>query len=599
VVGLSEGFQAILDRYGETPPGSPWGIGHPVRDLFAELRNALMQATPVRTRPSLKIDFAGIGRQAAVPWLAIMDRRETTSTQSGVYCVYLFRQDLSGMYLTFAVGVNEPRRQMAGKYREWLKSRVVELRPYGEGLPKHRFSLDGNIDLRTSGTLGVDYQLATVAHRFYVAGAIPEDSLLLDDLEAVLSSYDQYLSREAPHPTVPPERNDPIIDEHFDAGAAVAQLTQQIEEAGFVFEPWQIAAYIAALKTKPFVILAGVTGTGKSTLPALVAQATGGKSELIPVRPDWTDSSEVIGYTDLSNKFRPGALLRVARQAMESANSYWTCVLDELNLARVEQYLAEVLSRIEQRTLNEGGGYASPRLIGAIESDQAWATVTLPSNLALVGTVNMDESAHGFSRKVLDRAFTLELSEIDLTRWEGEPSQQVNVAPVKWPVHAWYPRANRLAALANPTEGERAIIERAIGALSQANEYLVQAQLQVGYRTRDEVALFVLHSEGFRESFRDRKGESVDPLDLALHMKLLPRIIGGSAPVRRAILQLLGWSVDGVPRETEDDAQRVVDKWHEEKRPNALSAARYPRSAARLCLMWDRVVAEGFTSFWL
>ncbi|MFM8218327.1 MAG: hypothetical protein ACKOJF_05330, partial [Planctomycetaceae bacterium] len=98
--------------------------------------------------------------------------------------------------------------------------------------------------------------------------------------------------------------------------AAVRDLVARIDAQGFVFEPWQVAAYVTAVRTKPFVILAGVSGTGKSKLPALVAEATGAAPpRRIAVRPDWTDSSDVMGYVDLQDRFRPGLVLRSLREA--------------------------------------------------------------------------------------------------------------------------------------------------------------------------------------------------------------------------------------------------------------------------------------------
>ena len=345
------------------------------------------------------------------------------------------------------------------------------------------------------------------------------------------------------------------------------------------------------------MILAGVTGTGKSKLPALVAEATGGASRLIPVRPDWTDSADLLGYTDLRGVFRPGTLLRIAREAAQESERYWTAILDEMNLARVEHYFAEVLSRIEDRRPTPGGGWeSSPLLLPSADAGE-WAEVALPPNLALVGTVNMDESAHGFSRKVLDRAFTLELSDVDLSRWEGRERRPAEPAP--WPPRAWEPRAIRLGELRGVSGAEREEIGRAIQALGEANRFLQGAGLQIGYRTRDEVALFVLHAADIRSSFTTRTGEGVDPLDLSLHMKLLPRIVGGSAAVRRAMLGLLGWATDGATLPAESDARPLLDDWEAVGRPASLPRARFPHTAARLCLMWERLQEEGYTSFWL
>jgi 5-methylcytosine-specific restriction protein B len=455
-ISLSEGLQEILNRYRQTLPGTAWGGKHPIYPLFQEVASTLKLSPAVANRPTLLVKFAGRGRQATLPWIAILDKRETTSTQKGVYCVYLFREDLAGLYLTFAVGVTDPRRTFgpdSAGFRSHVQAKVAELKVYAQDLVGAGFRLDGGIDLRATGQRGRDYELATVAYQFYESNAIPNDSVLLGDLESVLSTYDKYLEHElddSPHPPPSPiSVPDPdVFAEPFDLDEAVKQLVRAIARERYVFEPWQIAAYVAALRTKPLVILAGVTGTGKSTLPRLVAEATGNAMELVPVRPDWTDSSDVLGYTDLRGIFRPGAVLELARRAMHSGDTHLTCVLDEMNLARVEQYLAEILSRIEDRRPSPTRGFQTTPLLASNVGEADWAKVFLPFNFALVGTVNMDESAHGFSRKVLDRAFTLELSEIDLGALGGQgrsslvrccdPMARVGVEPAVYsPGHAF------------------------------------------------------------------------------------------------------------------------------------------------------------------
>ncbi len=403
-------------------------------------------------------------------------------------------------------------------------------------------------------------------------------------------------AREAPSPIVAePSAEYAEVLEDWDRAEAVERLVEAVAARGFVYEPWQVAAYVTALRTKPFVLLAGVTGVGKSRLPVLVAEATGGGARLIPVRPDWTDPAEVLGYTDLRGTFRPGALLATARAAAD-AGGFHIAVLDEMNLARPEHYLAEVLSRIEGRRPAAGGGFESEPLLGPEgAADPAWAAVRLPPNLGLVGTVNMDESAHGFSRKVLDRAFTLELSEVDLGRW-GEAGSPPPAEP--WPVAAWRPRALTLGGLASLSDDERRVAEAAVAAVAEANGFLAPAGLGVGYRSRDEAALFALHTADTPDAFRTRAGETVDPLDLALLMKLLPRIAGGSHAVRHALFALLGWATDGAPLRSDDDAREAVEAFERAGRPFALAGARYPRTAARLALMTERLLTEGYASFW-
>jgi len=394
--------------------------------------------------------------------------------------------------------------------------------------------------------------------------------------------------------------DDPEEKQPFNLDEKVSELIQTILSQGYTFEPWQIATYVCALKTKPFVILAGVSGTGKSKLPSLIAKATGAERLLIPVRPDWTDSSEVLGYCNLQGGFRPGSLLSFAKDAEVTKGKQFVCIMDEMNLARVEHYFAEVLSQIEDRHICDSGGFTSYSLINQklLEEDQHWAKQGLPANLAIVGTVNMDESAHGFSRKVLDRAFTIEFSEINLNSWEKSINVDSELGTDGLPIEAWYPRAIRLGELTNVTDLDRQEINQVVKALTDINKILIKAQLQVGFRIRDELALFVLHAREMISSFIDHKGNKVDPLDMAIQMKVLPRIIGGSSAIRQVVLELLAWST-GQTIVNESYAQELMEKWMNEGRPSALQNAKFSRTAARLCLMWDRLMNEGFTSFWM
>ena len=410
-----------------------------------------------------------------------------------------------------------------------------------------------------------------------------------DDPEALMEAVEAVRDaarREAPGPTpVPPpavvaEAPTPYDAAAFDRAGATERLVAAVEARGFVYEPFEVAAYVTALRTKPFVLLAGPTGVGKSRLPALVADATGGVAHLVPVRPDWTDPAETLGYTDLAGRFRPGALLRVARDAMDDAARVHTLVLDEMTLGRPEHFLAEILSRMEARE-PVPGGFASPPLLTERlgPADAAWQRTHLPPNLALVGTVNVDESAHAFSAKVLDRAFVLTLAAHDLSAWErgAEPA----AAPAEaWPAEAWRPRAVRLGALADLTAPERAEVERAVATVADAARIL--GPLGPGYRARDEVALFALHALGTPGTFRTRAGAAVDPLDVALAAKLLPRLDGGAS--RAAAEALLAWAAS-------QDARTAVETWTAAGRPARLPGARFPLVAARLAAL---VAADAF-----
>jgi len=163
--------------------------------VFNDLKGALEASPAVMRRPDLRISWsAGKGNWANVPWVAVLDGRETQTTQRGVYCVYLFRQDMAGVYLTFNQGVTEPKDEHGRtKAHEILRERAADLRGLCDSLGERDFRLDDRIDLRSDRGLGVDYESSTVAYKLYEADRVPDEEVLLADLETVLGAYDRYL----------------------------------------------------------------------------------------------------------------------------------------------------------------------------------------------------------------------------------------------------------------------------------------------------------------------------------------------------------------------------------------------------------------------
>src|SRR5207249_2271729 len=118
---------------------------------------------------------------------------------------------------------------------------------------------------------------------------------------------------------------------------------------GFSFSRDEIANLLLSIRTKPFVILAGISGTGKSRLVQLIGNALGAEVILIPVKPDWSDNTDLIGYEDFQQQFRPATLTETLVSAHETPDRPFFVLLDEMNLARVEHYFSDFLSLIETR----------------------------------------------------------------------------------------------------------------------------------------------------------------------------------------------------------------------------------------------------------
>jgi hypothetical protein len=174
---------------------------HPLWQTFVTLGEALVASEPIQRRqPQLRVRWSlGKGNWSRVPWVALLDARETTTTQHGVYVVWLFREDMSGVYLTLNQGVTEFR---GARRREQLRDRAHRLRTtsYVQALTHAGFALDDSMTLHTEAALGRDYEFGTVAHRFFATGYVPPDVELRQAIEVCLRAYDGYL-RNVPQRT--------------------------------------------------------------------------------------------------------------------------------------------------------------------------------------------------------------------------------------------------------------------------------------------------------------------------------------------------------------------------------------------------------------
>jgi MrcB-like, N-terminal domain/AAA domain (dynein-related subfamily) len=234
-VSIRDGLEEILAHYASARANEPFG-GNELRSAFKRVSDGIAASAAVSRRPTLIVKPSmGKGNWAAVPWISLLDTRETDTTQRGVYCVYLLRQDMSGVYLTFNQGVTEPKNRL-GKVgaHEFLRQNAADLRGLCGSLLEHGFRLDDKIDLRAdSAGLGSDYESSTIAYKFYEGGAVPSDEDLLEDLEAVLRVYDRYLAddnwREAVELCRPMLSDRAVFDE--EEIEHKLKIVQQIREA--------------------------------------------------------------------------------------------------------------------------------------------------------------------------------------------------------------------------------------------------------------------------------------------------------------------------------------------------------------------------------
>ena len=372
----------------------------------------------------------------------------------------------------------------------------------------------------------------------------------------------------------------------------------------------QYRPYITAIKSKPFLLLAGISGTGKSRIVRELARACWDEGsdeykaqkpknfQMIQVKPNWHDSSDLIGYVSrVSGKaeFVAGEFLKFIAKAWEDTETPYFLCLDEMNLAPVEQYFAEYLSVIESRKSHEDGIVTTDPILE--KADEEWyfnltASLTsnenirkqfnkegicIPQNLIVVGTVNMDETTFSFSRKVLDRAMTIEMNEVDL---HGGLTKR----------HESIGKLGNAELVGSAVEGVDVyndytdICDIALGYLQKVNDVLEGTPFKIAYRTRNEFLLYVVNNLPY---CKDENGNDLEQgyviaraLDEITSMKVLSRIEGDDTKVSDELL-------DNLSKAIEDGLKTVSG---EENTVKSISLAKLKEMKGKL--------VSGYTSFW-
>ena len=381
---------------------------------------------------------------------------------------------------------------------------------------------------------------------------------------------------------------------------------------------------------KPFLLLAGISGTGKTRFVREQALAHKVGSEnfcLVPVRPDWHEPSDLLGYVSriggkpeyISTKvlqfiikawsvIAPSANANGMGELNLSSPPYWLC-LDEMNLAPVEQYFADYLSVLESRKF-EGGNYSCDPLLdssvlktkdadvrsdlGLTNSEELWNYfenngISIPPNLIVAGTVNMDETTHGFSRKVIDRALTIDFGEFFPNDYSKIFGEQNIPKTFNYSLHSQVTR-EAIHCKADP-DGEKTI-----AFLQSVNDVLKDTPFELAYRALNELLLHVC-------SFAPNDVASLQAVwDDFLMTKILPRIDGDDDKLRvmhgdsqeNLLIKLnevvskqlsVIWDVDRID---------LFRDQHDGTQINDISC----RSKKKIQWMKDRLDRHTFTSYW-
>lgn len=371
---------------------------------------------------------------------------------------------------------------------------------------------------------------------------------------------------------------------------SLRNLEAAMLENGFIVTTAELANFYLALAASPLVILAGISGTGKSKLPRLFAQLTNSSFRSIPVKPQWSDNSDLFGYTPTLNpsEYITGMFTDEALKARSSPDTLSLVLLDEMNLAAVEHYFSDFLSIIETRRKENGAVITDPLPLELPQptNPDPYALLRdlhLPRNVRVVGTANMDETTKSFSPKVLDRAFSIEFDDPDLTIFASASasSYDTSVLPLlaEQLLNPWNP-----ISVDEVYSSSSTLFDCIASLLEEVKEILKPAGISFGYRPRNDICLYMYFWQKFDlSSVLSPKAA----MDFCFLQKVLPKINGTGEALDSALRNLLEWLRQDETSEATDSAS--VD-------PCASRA--WERSAEKVQRMINRLEVESATTYW-
>ncbi|MEA1896405.1 MAG: DUF4268 domain-containing protein [Bacteroidota bacterium] len=366
----------------------------------------------------------------------------------------------------------------------------------------------------------------------------------------------------------------------------------------FFFSREVITRYYIALKTKPFVLLTGISGIGKTKIAQIFAQyicqdenpeSIKERIAFVSVRPDWVDNKGILGfYNILDEKYHSTKILDLLLRAEKNPDKPYFVILDEMNLAKVEHYFSDFLSIMESRTVDNPAGEAIPlhpcNSACTINGTEVPSEINIPTNVFFTGTVNVDESTYMFSPKVLDRANVIEFNEVSLKEYAGGSTRSE---------HFFLRNPEVIGTFFDSSNSSFCRKDDYLVYLKQherENEYLLdlaailqEYNLHFGYRVVNEFSKFINLAGSELEKF-----SLEEAIDIQIIQKILTKFHGTRAKLEEPLNHLFSFCyMDNPP----------VSEYLLKKARNYDSDARFPRAAKKIAQMLNQLSIQGYASF--
>ena len=501
---------------------------------------------------NVKVGF-GQGNAARIPWIAFL--KEPNTVRNGIYPVYLYYKDFDLLILSYGLSeTNLPNQkwqisdpQTIGEYFE---------KEYSQKPKRYKDSL---------------------IYKTYNINDLPSEEALDGDLNNII---EQYLEQEDSFTSTVPDPSPTIKhQQNFN----INQFVSDLSNAGLIYSKQLLARFVASLLTKPFLILTGLSGSGKTKLAQSFAQwicENENQYVIIPVGADWTNREPLLGYP---NALEPGKYVKpdsgaldLIIRAKDNPELPFFLILDEMNLSIVERYFADFLSVMESKEFIPL--YPTDSIV-----DEVPAELYLPTNLFIIGTVNIDETTNMFSPKVLDRANTIEFR-VDENEMKFFLENLKDVDTQKLISKGASMASSFLNMFDNKTFDNNNILEIKNAIIKFFGE-LKNIGAEFGYRSASEIIRLINQLNEIDNSLTLN-----EKIDIAIMQKLLPKLHGSRRKLASPLETLGVFCVSGETKIVKDIFENISFDFKN-------STVIYPLSLEKITRMYRSAIDNGFSSF--
>ena len=494
----------------------------------------------------------GIGRATSIPWVTFTGYGQ--KTKNGIYPALLYYHERNILIVAFGVSAsNKPEQSWDIDGLKTLDEFFIERKIKQTHIEKKY----------NSSFIHSCFPVPTIG------GKVDESKFNVDavfkSLKEVCVLYKKQFEDK--------DTTKGMVGETEQKPFNIETVIEKIKKTGLLYEDNLIKRYVYSLMTKPFVILSGLAGSGKTQLALAFARVMCEDIDqqmcVVPVGADWTNREPLLGYPnalDAGKYVRPesGVLdLLIEANKEENQNKPFFLILDEMNLSYVERYFADFLSAME-----------SHQAIKLWKKDSACKddtpeSILLPQNLFIIGTINVDETTYMFSPKVLDRANVIEftVSEDEMSKFlEASPDVDIKLCEGL--------AADMAADFVNIASTKKEMSSEANDVLNEFFKNLKKANAEFGYRTATEIGRFI--------SLASDSMKTDEAIDAALVQKLLPKLHGSRKKIVSVTKEL--WKLCGC-----EDLDTLEN-------PDP-TIAKYKLTADKVLRMYNSALENGFTSF--